>query len=94
MCTDWTFIAVVIVVASVFLLLLLLLFLFLFIVIFFLPVLYMYEYPFLADPGTMATVDKQLHKVRFDAPSMIFESFTTLLFQGVIKVINRDESYL
>ena len=54
----------------------------------------MYEYPFLADPGAMATVDKQLHKVRFDAPSMIFESFTTLLFQGVIKVINRDESYL
>ena len=54
----------------------------------------MYEYPFLADPGTMATADKQLHKVIFDAPSMIFESFTTLLFQGVIKVINKDESYL
>ena len=42
----------------------------------------------------MATVDKQLHKVIFDAPSMIFESFTTLFFQGVIKVINRDESFL
>ena len=93
MCTDWTFIVVVIVVASVFLLFLLLLLLF-FIFYFF--------YQFFIRTSTLfwLTLEQWLRLISnfirsYSMRLLWFSNHLPLcFFQGVIKVINRDESFL